>query len=222
MTEFDQEMRKMCRNLRCGCRLPVPVSSSREAFCCRGCHTQFYRTRCLVCEAKMERKTENQLVCGKRKCRSALAVRLGFGRYLPSSDAIHPLKTSIKPGIKSGLKHDRAWRIAAGPELSSTSFRFASLPLDDPTADRVSRANRGYWKEACRAAEERAVIKRHHPPVNILGSYKFPDAPVIGLKPPASPAASAPMPIVGDGLDIPDFLLPRPHQIRCRWRHDHA
>jgi hypothetical protein len=61
------------------------------------------------------------------------------------------------------------------------------------------------------------VIKRHHPPVNILGGYKFPDAPVIGLRPPASPAASEPMPIVGDGLDIPEFLVRRPpHQNQMR------
>jgi hypothetical protein len=76
--------------------------------------------------------------------------------------------------------------------------------------------HRGYWKEARRAAEERAGIERHHPPVNILGGYNFPDAPVIGLRPPASPAASTPMPIVGDGLDIPEFLLRRPHQNQMR------
>jgi hypothetical protein len=104
----------------------------------------------------------------------------------------------------------------AGPELSPTSFRFATLPLDDATADRVSRVNRGYWKEACRAAEERAVIKRHHPPVNILDGYKFPDAPAIDLWPPASPPASEPMPIVRDGLDIPEFVLRRPHQNQMR------
>jgi hypothetical protein len=200
---------------RCRSKLPTPVFNELEAFCTRGCHSQFYRSRCVVCETKMERKTENRLVCSKRKCRSALAARLGFGRYLPSSDAIHPLKTSIKPGIKSGLKPDRAWRIIAGPELSPTSFRFATLPLDDP-ADRVSRVNRGYWKEARRTAEERGGIKRHHPPVNILGGYKFPDAPAIDLRALASPPASAPSPIVGDGLDIPDFLLRRPHQNQMR------
>jgi hypothetical protein len=88
----------------------------------------------------MERKTENQLVCGKRKCRSALAARLGLGRYVPSSEVIDPLKTSIKPAIKSGLKHDRAWRMVAGPELSPTSFRFATL---DATTDRVLEFSQG-------------------------------------------------------------------------------
>jgi hypothetical protein len=164
----------------------------------------------------MERKTENQLVCGKRKCRNALQADISFGRYHASSGMIDPLKTSIKPGIKSGLKPSRGWRIVAGPELSPTRFRFATLPLDEATADRVSRVNHGYWKGACRAAEERAVIKRHQPPVNILGGYKFPDAPAVDLCPLASPAASAPKPIVGDGLDIPEFLLRRPHQNQMR------
>ena len=51
MTEFaETAVRKMCRNLRCGCKLPEPVSNPREAFCCRGCHASFYRKHCLVCE----------------------------------------------------------------------------------------------------------------------------------------------------------------------------
>ena len=80
MTEFKQDVRHFCRNPKCRSKLPTPVSNEREAFCARGCHSSFYRSRCLVCEAKMERKTENQLVCGKRKCRGALAARLGFDR----------------------------------------------------------------------------------------------------------------------------------------------
>ena len=73
MVDFaETALRKMCRNPRCGCKLPAPVSNPREAFCTRGCHSSFYRKRCLVCEEPMERKTERQLVCGKRKCRNAL------------------------------------------------------------------------------------------------------------------------------------------------------
>ena len=61
MTEFaDTAMRKVCRNPRCGCKLPAPVSNLREAFRAKRCHSQFYRKRCLVCAEAMERKTENQ------------------------------------------------------------------------------------------------------------------------------------------------------------------
>jgi hypothetical protein len=191
MTEFTETaVRKMCRNHRCGCKLPEAVSNSRDAFCCRGCFTQFYRKHCLVCEAKMERKTGNQLVCGKRKCRNALQADISFGRYHASSTAKLMQKVPDSIDSKRSLKADGPWFIVAGPELGPTSFRFATLPLDDATADRVSRVNRAYWKEARRAVEERAVIKRHHPPVNILGRYKFPDAPVVDLRQPASPAAA--------------------------------
>jgi hypothetical protein len=40
-----------------------------------GCHTSFYRKRCLVCERPMECNTEHQLVCGKRACRKALRAK---------------------------------------------------------------------------------------------------------------------------------------------------
>ena len=81
MTEFaDTAMRKVWRNPRCGCKLPAPVSNPREAFRAKRCHSQFYRKRCLVCAEAMERKIENQLVCGKRKCRSALLRRRCVGR----------------------------------------------------------------------------------------------------------------------------------------------
>jgi hypothetical protein len=72
VTKFKQELRKMCRNPKCRSKLAAPVSNEHEAFCTRGCHSSFYRSRCLVCEDKMERKTENQLLCGKRKCQNAI------------------------------------------------------------------------------------------------------------------------------------------------------
>jgi hypothetical protein len=85
MTEFAQTLRHCCRNPRCRSKLPSPVSNAREAFCTKGCHSSFYRKRCLICECEMQRKTERQLVCGKRRCRNALQARCGLGRYLPSS-----------------------------------------------------------------------------------------------------------------------------------------
>ena len=62
MTEFKQELGHYCRNPKCRSKLPEPVANEREAFCARGCHSGFYRKRCLVCEAPMERRTERQLV----------------------------------------------------------------------------------------------------------------------------------------------------------------
>ena len=61
LTEFDQKLRHYCRHPKCRSKLQTPVENHREAFCARGCHSAFYRHRCLVCERLMERKTERQL-----------------------------------------------------------------------------------------------------------------------------------------------------------------
>jgi hypothetical protein len=53
-----------------------------------------------------------------------------------------------------------------------------ALTLDEQTAARLKRAHTAY-REARRQAEERAIIKRHHPPANIVGGYRFPAAPKI-------------------------------------------
>ena len=77
MTEFaETAMRKMCRNPRCGSKLPEPVSNPREAFCTKGCYSQFYRTHCLVCEAAIEQpKRGERLICRKAACIKAESAR---------------------------------------------------------------------------------------------------------------------------------------------------
>ena len=111
----ETAMRHMCRNPKCRMRLPTPVSNEREAFCCRGCHTSFYRKRCLVCEEQMVRKTEHQRICGKRKCNNALRAGSGFGRYLSASNVVSPSKKPVNKGPEPALRTDRgvAWAIAA-------------------------------------------------------------------------------------------------------------
>ncbi|MFZ2079887.1 MAG: hypothetical protein WAV38_25220 [Xanthobacteraceae bacterium] len=217
MTDFAAETtRHYCRNPRCRSKLPAPVSNPREAFCVRGCHSGFYRTRCLVCEAKMERKTENQLICGKRRCRNALQARQSLGRYRAPSAVIDPLKTSIKPGVKSGVATDRPWRIVAGQGLTAEQLHSATI-ADGPNCEwkggeyqRIEARNRALLREHFRRLSAKALIQRHHAPFNVLGGYRFPDAPEIDLSPiaTAAPAPTAPA-VVGDGLDIPGFLLRR-------------
>jgi len=56
---------------------------------------------------------------------------------------------------------DRPSHIVAGPQLSPFSFRAASVA---------------------------SLIKRRTPPVNIVGGYKFPNAPFVDLAPPQQPA----------------------------------
>jgi hypothetical protein len=128
MTEFVTEVRHHCRNPKCHSKLKTPVANPREAFCARGCHMSFYRKRCLVCEEPMERKTENQKICGKRKCRSAFRARSDFGRYLPPSSDKHPLRNPTKSGIKMPVAGDRGvdWAIA----VNSARIRAPRCVLD--------------------------------------------------------------------------------------------
>ena len=67
---MNEKLRHRCRSSRCGSRLPQPVESSRLAFCCRGCHAQFYRKRCVVCEK--DKANPNAIICGQRACRAEL------------------------------------------------------------------------------------------------------------------------------------------------------
>ena len=57
----DRHYRRHCRS-----KLGEPEENDHRAFCARGCHSSFYRHRCLVCEAKFERENEVQKTCGPR------------------------------------------------------------------------------------------------------------------------------------------------------------
>jgi hypothetical protein len=109
-----------------------------------------------------------------------------------------------------------AWRIVAGPELIASRFHCATI-ADGPNCEwkggeyqRIEARNRALLREHFRRLGAKAQIQRHHAPANALGGYRFPDAPEIDLSPIAT-AAPAPTAraVVGDGLDIPGFLLRR-------------
>jgi hypothetical protein len=206
------DLRHYCRNPRCRSKLPEPTSTTRDAFCARGCYLGFYRTRCAVCEKSFERKNEREKLCGRRKCRAAFkrdrAHYLG-SRYGIAPDVVEPSRSVHFTGVKTRLIPDRAWRIIAGPAVPEINLR---IPLDSATADRTARTNRGYW-----AGGTKAALQPHHPPINVVGGYKFPDAPEIDLNP-TSPAPviepSAPAPIasadrdlsIPADLSIPNFM----------------
>jgi hypothetical protein len=64
-------LRHYCRNLHCRSKLKAPVENEHRAFCCRGCHSSFYRSHCLVCREPMHRKTEQQrFKSGHAVCRA--------------------------------------------------------------------------------------------------------------------------------------------------------
>jgi hypothetical protein len=134
MAEFATEGRHYCRNPKCHSKLPKPVSNEREAFCARGCHTAFYRKRCLVCEGPIERTRDDQKICRKAKCRSAWRARTGFGATVAPSAAKLPSKKPVNKGPKAAPKRDPrsiSWRVVAGPPegISATAFHCATCPM---------------------------------------------------------------------------------------------
>jgi hypothetical protein len=137
MTEFTETaLRHYCRNPKCGSKLPKPASSEREAFCARGCHTAFYRKRCLVCEGPIERSRDDQKICRKAQCRRAWRARTGFGRYLAPSDAKLPSKKPVNKGAKGAPKRDPrsiSWRVVAGPPggISANAYHCAIVGADE-------------------------------------------------------------------------------------------
>jgi hypothetical protein len=132
-------VRRRCRNPRCGGKLERETDNPRRAFCCPGCYAAFYRNRCAVCEAELPPGPSNRQVCWRAKCR---AERRKFPRtYQYAGTVKRPLKSPIKPGLKTDTKRGRPVRQIAGPELSPRSFALATLPLDPEIAARVRRAN---------------------------------------------------------------------------------
>jgi hypothetical protein len=69
MTKFANELRHYCRNSNCRTKLPEPTANLRRAFCTRGCHAQFYRNRCLVCENELPPGRSDRKLCRRPKCR---------------------------------------------------------------------------------------------------------------------------------------------------------
>jgi hypothetical protein len=167
-------LRHRCRNPRCGGKLKIPTPNKRDAFCCRGCFKVFYRQRCLVCEQPFTRKNERQRICRRAKCQSARKRPQGLflsSGYLSASVSDIPIKNPTKPGLKNGTKPGRALRIIAGPAVPEINL---AIPLDPAFVARLARHH-------AQLAEQAAVIGPDGPPANIIGGYRFPNAPAINL-----------------------------------------
>src|SRR6516165_921120 len=211
-------LRHRCRNPHCGLKLKRPVDNPRDAFCCRACFERFYRSRCLVCERPIERKTKRRQICNRSKCRHEFQrhrERFFSTRYQTSVLGHNGVGSAHSTGLKTGSKVGRPFRLVAGPALSSTSLRLAGLPLIPELAARLERINGNLadqLRKAKVAVARRAQLKRHHPPVNVLGGYHFLDAPVIDLSPAEDlPVVRSRWAPTGEGIapPIPEFLLRR-------------
>ena len=196
-----------CRNPRCKSRLKEPAENSRDAFCCTGCEIGFYRTHCRVCERELGKAKRNSRreLCGKRKCtnefRSDRKRAQLVSRYYPLAPTSKPEKSSAKSKAIIGTKSDLGFAIGAD--------------YDREILRQNSRDNAKFWNAA-------ALIGPNDPPVNILGGFKFPNAPAVDLNP--IPPKSEKQKFspeqqkrldelrahIPDDLSIPAFLLRRP------------
>lgn len=149
-------LRHHCR--RCRLKLAEPVENPRSAFCCQGCYRQHYEKRCLVCDKpKLGRRQVHSL------CRAefrALLTHKRLGRYHPSGRVQVASAAPIKIGVSGHDKRGRGWRQIAGAPISPDELHWATLG-------------------AQRLVQPTALIKRTGPPINLIGGYKFPGAPMI-------------------------------------------
>lgn len=177
--QFGQELRHYCRNPRCRSKLKQPVENPHKAFCCRGCHGQFYRNRCVVCEKELPPGRSDRRFCRKRSCRNEHdrnPILFALAEPNPDLDTGFcdlTLKNPIKPGVKSGLEPDRAWRIIAGPALNPSTFHCATIPLSPEVVARLHRQHTQHYRDA--ALKALVLIGPTDPPINILGGFKFDD-----------------------------------------------
>src|SRR5262249_45752891 len=96
--------RHYCRNLHCRSKLKAPVENERDAFCTRGCFEIFYRTRCRVCERRLD---ADPMTGGKRV---ADGRRRFCGRKCASKARIDPRGYRDSPPRK---RHARSAHLAA-------------------------------------------------------------------------------------------------------------
>jgi hypothetical protein len=157
--------------------VPIEAQGARRERAPPGCYASFYRSRCLVCEERLRRKNEHQ------KFGSGHATCAGEFRRFPHVYEYKPTKPSRctsfagmgggnpdKIRLETAPQKRSTWRQIAGPALSARSFALAILPIDAATADRIAYTNAKAWGDA-------AIVGPKHPPINLLGGYRFPSAP---------------------------------------------
>ena len=122
-------LRHHCRNTHCRSKLKEPTDNQRRAFCCRGCHTIFHNSRCLVCERDISRDPvtgeartvgRKRQFCG-RTCKAEARqfphlYGWGLRGYRVSPKVV---AEADKTGLKSRLRGDRPgafWPEGARPE----------------------------------------------------------------------------------------------------------
>jgi hypothetical protein len=223
LTEFTAELRHYCRNPKCRSKLKEPAQNLREAFCARGCHSSFYLKRCGVCEVALEQKyrklkrgdltkfvkVQSGLTCGSSECKRRWREGDGLGRFWPKphrGSQAADLHKEAPAAQRVFSASQTPWRRIAGPRLTSDQFRAATVPDGPNNAweggpyERIEAQNRALLRAHFRKKAAECLIQPHHPPINIVGGYKFPLPPDLDPKPAIT--------ITGDLAGLIDCLIP--------------
>jgi hypothetical protein len=199
---------RRCRH--CGEALAKATRNPRERFCCDKCETLFYRVHCRVCERPIVgAKNSRRQLCGRRRCK--LEFRRHQERFFRSrypSGGVSP-KREERPTISKAFLpvfEGSTFTRVAGRELSESAFRAATLPLDPELVARHARDRKAVIAERDQRAPT-VLIGPHDPPVNVVGGFKFPDAPEIYFKSvTAIPVSEKPVLTATADLAIPENL----------------
>ena len=100
------------------------------------------------------------------------------------------------------------------PGMTTSQFEATRRDLSHKHPDWSAKEVERYIVGIIKPQDDACLIQRHSSPVNILGGYRFPEAPVVDLSPiepepddiRLSSTSQPPPPSCGDGWDIPDFL----------------
>jgi hypothetical protein len=133
-------LRHQCRY--CRTQLSEPTDNPRRAFCTRGCHSSFYRSRCLVCEGPIRRKNEAQKFgSGHKVCAAEYRRFPGAYDHLgypPSPIANEGGGNPHEMGTKTAHSAGRAWCWEANLDIEH------QLLAGDTLLARIS-LRRGRW-----------------------------------------------------------------------------
>jgi hypothetical protein len=204
-------VKKLCRH--CGEPLIKAKPNPRDRFCCGKCEESFYRTNCRVCERPIVgAKNSRRQLCGRHRCR--LEFRRHQGRFYRSGypySGVSPKrdKTSTKSTAFLAENGGGTWAQIAGPTLTESAFRAATVPLDPELVARHARDRKAAITERNQRSPA-PLIGPHDPPANIVGGFRFPGAPEIDLSPAAAISGWLTLPIsaipIPADLSIPEFL----------------
>ena len=147
---IETKLYHRCRNPKCRVKLSPAADNKHKAFCCRGCYNSFYLKQCIVCEREKPAGRSDRKFCRRPRCRSQYSRNTSFYAYpVPNTvRATDSSKSARKSGAKTGQFGPRPWRILAGPPLSVSALRAATVP-DGPdnrweggSIERIEAANR--------------------------------------------------------------------------------